>query len=373
MKITDSVTLGDARVNDRGFLEANARTARTGVQVYRGSEMGKPELATVNVYRDEAEVFSKTSLQSFSKIPITLDHPASGVNADNWSKLAKGTTGDEVLRDGEYLKIGLKITDAEAVKAVSDGKRELSVGYSTNIVWEDGVAPDGTPYQARQTAIVADHIAIVSRGRAGSECRIGDDDPHSWGICPVVENHERKESVMTDKTTQIIRDGLPVNVPEAAAPIIQKMFADADKAIADLQKQLDTANQTVKTKDTELGKKDAEIEDLKSKQFDDAKLDQMVADRADIVAKAKAIAPNLKTDGVSNADLKKQAVAAKLGDEKVKDKSDDYVAGLFDHLTADAKPRNPLSDGIKDSKVVDLSDWGDDVFARAGVNAKKGA
>jgi len=373
MKITDSVTLGDARVNDRGYLEANARTARTGVQTYLGSEMGRPELDRVNVYRDEAEVFSKTSLESFSKIPITLDHPASGVNAENWSRLAKGTTGDEVLRDGEYLKIGLKITDADAVKAVKDGKRELSVGYSTNIVWEDGVAPDGTPYQARQTAIVADHIAIVSRGRAGSECRIGDGDPHNWGASPVVEDHKGKESVMTDKTTQIVRDGLPVNVPEAQAPVIQKWLADADKALAAKQAELDKALADAKAKDTELGKKDAEIEDLKSKQFDDAKLDQMASDRAEIVAKAKTIAPQLKTDGVKNAEIKKQAVAAKLGDEKVADKSEEYISALFDHLTPDTKQSNPLSDAIESSTPSSPDGWGGKVFDSAGVPMKKGA
>src|SRR5690606_21188740 len=118
--ITDSVTLGDARVNDAGYLEANARTARVGIQQYLGFEMGRPDLDIVNVYRDEAEVFSKRSLETFSKIPVTLDHPASPVTADNWKSVAAGTTGDEVLRDGECLKIGLKITDAEAVKAIQN-------------------------------------------------------------------------------------------------------------------------------------------------------------------------------------------------------------------------------------------------------------
>src|SRR5690606_4151888 len=106
MKITDSVMLRDARVSDAGYLEANARIARIGVQQYLGSEVGKPELPVVNVFRDEAEVFSKASLDTFSKIPVTNDHPAEAVTASNWRDLAVGTTGDEVLRDGEYLKIG---------------------------------------------------------------------------------------------------------------------------------------------------------------------------------------------------------------------------------------------------------------------------
>ncbi|WP_252361414.1 DUF2213 domain-containing protein [Pseudomonas asiatica] len=38
-------------------------------------------------------------------------------------------------------------------------------------------APDGTKYQAKQTNIIADHIAIVQRGRAGSRASIGDSWP----------------------------------------------------------------------------------------------------------------------------------------------------------------------------------------------------
>src|SRR5690606_20900677 len=101
MKLIDTVSLGDARVNEAGYLEANARTARIGIQQYLGAELGRPDLGIVNVYRDEAEVFSKRSLDTFSKIPVTLDHPSGPVTAKTWKDVAVGTTGDEVLRDGE--------------------------------------------------------------------------------------------------------------------------------------------------------------------------------------------------------------------------------------------------------------------------------
>ncbi|MFB9795160.1 DUF2213 domain-containing protein, partial [Shinella granuli] len=145
MKIEDSVLLGDTlQVDENGYLRVNARTARTGIQVYSGIEVGRPELTAVNVYRDEAEVFSKSSLNTFANIPITLGHPEAAVNAQTWRDKAVGNTLEEVLRDGEYLKIGLKIMDAAAVQAVRDGTRELSVGYETQLLWEDGKAPDGT-------------------------------------------------------------------------------------------------------------------------------------------------------------------------------------------------------------------------------------
>ena len=40
--------------------------------------------------------------------------------------------------------------DAAAINAVYSGQRELSVGYKVEVELVDGVAPDGTQYQARQ-------------------------------------------------------------------------------------------------------------------------------------------------------------------------------------------------------------------------------
>jgi hypothetical protein len=312
MKITDSVVLSDAALSDSGYLEAFARTARTGIQQYLGSEVGRPDLGVVNVYRAEDEVFSKRSLQTFSKIPVTNDHPGQPVTADNWKQVAVGTTGDDVLRDGEYLKIGLKITDAKAVQAVNDGKRELSVGYSCELVWEDGIAPDGTPYQAKQTLITADHVAIVQRGRAGTKARIGD----AWGAAPITDHQLQKEPPMTLKTVTV--DGIPVEVTDQGAIVIatlQQRLADAGSKLT----AAETAHATV----------------LATKQLTDAQIDARVKERADLIGVAKSIADADYT-GKSSDEIRKQAVVAKLGDAAVAGKADAYIAARFDILAEDA-------------------------------------
>jgi hypothetical protein len=329
MKITDSVVLSDAALSDSGYLEAFARTARTGIQQYLGSEVGRPDLGVVNVYRAEDEVFSKRSLQTFSKIPVTNDHPGQPVTADNWKQVAVGTTGDDVLRDGEYLKIGLKITDAKAVQAVNDGKRELSVGYSCELVWEDGIAPDGTPYQAKQTLITADHVAIVQRGRAGTKARLGD----AWGAAPINDHQPQKEPPMTLKTVTV--DGIPVEVTDQGAIVIatlQQRLADAGSKLT----ATETAHATVlATKDSDLAKKDAEIDSLKGKQLTDAQIDARVKERADLIGVAKSIADADYT-GKSADEIRKHAVVAKLGDAAVAGKADAYIAARFDILAEDA-------------------------------------
>lgn len=355
MLATDSVALGDVRVSDGGYLEAVARTARTGIQVYRGVDVLRPDLATVNVYRDAAEVFSKRSLESFSKLPLTVDHPPQGVSAGNWKQVAVGTTGDEVLRDGEMLKIGLKVMDAAAIQAIRDGKRELSVGYSTELVWEDGKAPDGTPYQARQTSIVANHIAIVDAGRAGPSCRISD----SWADpSPSIQ----EDRTMPDTNRTVMVDGLSVLTTDQGAQAIDKLTKDRDTANKALADALEAHKAAIAAKDKELGTKDGEITKLKSEALDAAKLDKLVADRADVFAKAKSIANDVDPSGKTIPDIRRAVVSKKLGDASVKERSDDYVEALFDSLASQVKPQldaaaRVIAGGLKTSDAqVSLDD-----------------
>lgn len=339
MKITDSVTLlGDARVSDEGYLEANARTARTGVQLYEGRSVGRPGTPIVAVYRDESEVFAKRSLDTFSKLPVTVNHPAEKVTADNWRDHAVGVTGDEVLRDGEFLKIGLKITDAAAVRAIRGGKRQLSVGYDTVLVFEDGIAPDGTAYQARQTNIIANHIAIVDEGRAGPEVRIGD-DAAPWGASPIgdaalnPETAKRGSRSMTTRTIMV--DGLSVDLTDQHAQIVQRTIDALNKQVADAAAATTSAtaahataiaakDATIATKDTELATKDGqlaakddEIEKLKGDALTADALDKLVASRAALLAKAVHLAPKASFAGLTDAAIRSAVVAAVLGDAAI--------------------------------------------------------
>lgn len=158
-----------------GRIAAVAKFARSGIQTYTGAEVGRPDLATVRVYRDEAEVFSEDAMASFAHKAVTLDHPSEPVSAKNWRKVAVGYTEGRVARDGAFVEIPLILADADAVSAFDRGAaRELSAGYSCTLDWTPGKTPQGEAYDARQVGIRGNHISLVAAGRAGSECRIGD-------------------------------------------------------------------------------------------------------------------------------------------------------------------------------------------------------
>lgn len=347
MQFTDAVAVSGTRRTADGYLVAEARSVRTGIQLYAGHEVGKPELAVVRVYRPADQVFADASLQSFTHAPVTMDHPAEAVTADNWKKLAVGEVSTAAKKDGEWVHLPLILKDAAAIEAVETGKRELSAGYTCELVWGDGVAPDGSSFDAQQSNIKINHLAIVDRARAGSQARIGD-GAISWGAAPVTNDQQpEKEKIMTLKTVTV--DGIPVEVTDQGATVIgtlQSRLADANTKFADAEKAHQTA---IAAKDAELAKKDAEIDALKAKVLDEKALDAKVQARADLISVAKSIAKDVKTEGLTDADIRKAVVVAKLGDAALAGKPEAYIDARFDILAEDAKKNpDPFAAVVKD-------------------------
>ena len=351
MKFLDTASVAGTRRTNDGYLVAEVRTARTGIQEYAGWEVGRPDQDVVRVYRPEAEVFAKDSLGSYAHRPVTNDHPDEAVTADNWRNYAVGQIGDEIARDGEFVRVPLIVMDAAAIKAVEDGKRELSAGYTCDLAFEDGVTPDGEPYDAIQKDIKINHVAIVKNGRAGSQARIGD-GASTWGVSPVTPSiADTKGSPMADTLRKVMVDGLQVETTDAGAQAIEKLTKDKADLAAKLEDAKSEHNDAIKAKDAEIAKKDAEIDDLKSKVLDTAALDERVQARGDLIAKAKSIVADVKTDGLSDAEIRKAVVVAKLGDA-MKDKAEAYIDARFDILVEDAAGSEQVRDAIAHLKPV---------------------
>lgn len=175
MTFVDRAPIESVRRLPDGRLAAVAKFARSGTQTYLGSEVGRPDLSTVTVYRPEEEVFNEDAMASFAHKSITLGHPTESVTATNWKRLSVGFTEGRVARNGAFVEIPMMVADAQAISAVDGGTaKQLSAGYSCELIWADGVAPDGTAYQAKQINIRANHIALVAEARGGPELRIGD-------------------------------------------------------------------------------------------------------------------------------------------------------------------------------------------------------
>lgn len=366
-RFSDVAVMGKPRKTADGYLIADAFVARTGIQIYRGSEVGKPDMETARVYRSEDQVKDPASVRTYSHAPITLGHPSMMVDADNVASLAKGEVSTEAeWRDGK-LKLPLIVKDAAAIAAIESGEMAgLSAGYTCTLDWTAGTAPDGAQYDAQQKNIRVNHVALCQLGRAGNEFRIGDSADH-WGASPLTVA-DTKEGSMSDTLRKIMVDGLQVETTDAGATAIEKLTKQLSDAAAALTAAEKKAEEEAAAKEKEMAKKDAEIADLKAKTLDADAIDALVKDRADLVARAKAIQPDAVTDGKSTADIKRAVVVAKRGDA-VKDKADAYIDAAFD-LLGDAE--DPAKTALADASTAKVGDAYTEYDKRV-TNAWKGA
>lgn len=372
MLFHDSLTLdkATAKRTKEGFLAVRAKAARAGIYDYLGSEIDKDGQhfkadQRVRVLRPPEEVFARDSVHSFLLKPVTNDHPAVPVTADNWKQHARGVNAG-AMRDGDFLAFDLVIMDRQAIADIDAGKRELSNGYGSEIEIKAGVDDEFGAYDAIQRKIRGNHIAIVKAGRAGPECRIGDN-----AICDSIDanvldrilhdgqtyrdgdhrdnlQHDDEPGSGAKPMKTITIDSIPFELDDQAAAAVAKI----QSALADEKAARGKADESVATLTTQLATKDAELVTAKS-QLEDAKLTpQQLRDAAKAyqatVDKAKALGVNV-TDAMDEGSIQKACVLAKVGDA-AKDWNDVQIAASFATLSTDAKPgadpvRQILSDG----------------------------
>jgi hypothetical protein len=375
MNFNDAVTVTGTRKTGDGYLVAVARVARTGIQTYLGSELdpdnkhGLRDKATVKVYRPEESVFHADAMKSYAYRPMTNGHPESQtVNSKNWKDVAIGSTGSEVLRDGAFVQVPMVLMDAAAIEDYESGKRELSMGYEAEVVFQDGVSPEGEHYDAYLGPMKMNHLSLEHRARGGSELRIG--DRRAAPASPPARQTTEGGHDMAD-TRKILVDGLSIETTEQGAQVIEKLQKQLTDAAAATKTLTDAHATALAAKDADLAKKDAELDGLKAKVLSDAEIDARVKARADLIGTAKAIADGDYT-GKTEAEIRKAAVVAKLGDAAVKDKADAYIAARFDILAEDAV-KDPVRKHLGDaSRTPNPNDNGHDAYVDRLTNAWKG-
>ena len=172
-------------------------------------EYAQPDGSIRRELRLPEHVFAPESLKSYKGRPIIITHEASYVDKDNVSQEQIGTILSEGYRDGENVRAEIVIHDTDAMKRC--GLRELSLGYNQTPIEEPGVW-NGQPYDAIQTHISINHLALVASARAGDQARLnvdGSDEPELKG---------GKQS-MNEKDTQTQQDEelTPEQLEEAIA------------------------------------------------------------------------------------------------------------------------------------------------------------
>ncbi|WON88667.1 DUF2213 domain-containing protein [Delftia sp. UGAL515B_04] len=368
IKFSDRVAVGELKETREGYLVATARVARTGVQLYYASELGdvardagfKPG-DVVRVYRHPDEVFHPDSLASITRLPITVDHPSEEVTGSNWSKYAVGEIGDAYSTEPEWIVVNPMIKDASAIAAAKTTHRENSMGYSAAIV----PARDGLEADFEQRGIRYNHLALVPKGRAGEMARIGD----SWGASPVQDfqpgiSPKSKGGLMPDMKTVVLGDKA-VQVADTDVALIEQYKTDMARKLTDAESKHAAA---IAAKDEDIGKLRADLATAQAAANID--VDSLVAARTELVGQVKAMDASIDPKGKTDAELRKAAVLAKLGDSIVKDASDAEITGMFKALAKDSATKNPVATALRQGvvNVGDAQSLADQALAKANTD-----
>ena len=163
-----------------------------------------------------------------------------------------------------------------------------------------------------------------------------------------------------------IGDAKDVDLSDGAAVALavgalNTSLADAQTKVGTLTADLATANTSIQTKDGEIAALNAKLKDA---EVTPERLQALADARAKVIASALALKPGITVDGKSDAEIRKEAVTAKLGDAAA-NMADAAIEGAFVALTKDTKHVvQPLgSPMVADTNIANIRD-----AARAASN-----
>jgi uncharacterized protein len=124
----------------------------------------------VKVYRPESAVNDPNAIASFKNVPLINDHEMlSGFSNDSTATAPEkygvsGVLTANVYYDAPWMRGDIKVFSREMQDALKSGKKDLSLGYSCDFIEQPGVW-NNQPYEAVQTNLRGNHIALVDEGR----------------------------------------------------------------------------------------------------------------------------------------------------------------------------------------------------------------
>lgn len=322
----DSVKV-KAHFDDNGFLVDRPIVARIGLQVYQTPFGQRRE------FRPASEVFKADSLATFAGKPITVGHVT--VTPENADSVVVGSCAGAGVPNGIGVEVPLSIYSKRAIdSAKKKDTAEISVGYTSVDIdkpgWGNNAtgdyffledmpenwkadSPDWVEFDALQTNIKVNHIALVFRGRAGI-AKLNLDSEQDFPYSDEVKSTKGDEQM----TIKIKLDGaVEFDVPKAVADHIEALKADAKEAKAKAD-SMEAERDALQTKVDGIP---AQIEEAVNKAKADAE------EHAKLVADASEI--GIKCDGLDAKAIKIAYVKEVTGSD-VSGKADAYIETAFD-------------------------------------------
>jgi hypothetical protein len=308
--VTDRAKLPPGALRGRidettGFLHVkDSKIARSGTLRYSD---GKSEWME---YRSDSTI--ERAADSFSGVVFTKDHPPELVTADNVSRYQAGHVGN-VRKDGSFLIADeIVITRRDAIeRAKQPGGWELSIGFLTDVIRQDGTAPDGVGYQYLQTNLEGNHLAGVDQGRAGPECRLSMDSAYS--VSAISEPSAIEENTATaEESTMNTQEKADAEKP---------VESDEDMKKKDMSEEDEEKGDAEEAEETDMEEKESDKKDKKKEKGDSVDVAKMVIERTNLVRHAESILGAEKFDESADNETIRLAVIAKVDGKEVMEKA----------------------------------------------------
>jgi hypothetical protein len=323
----DTVIINDTVITDEGYLKATPVITKVGVFPYQ-----MPDGTIRKEFRPPQEVLKHDSLETLKLLPATNGHPlVKLINSKTAKKYTVGHFGENVTHDGFKVKNSVVVTDSEAVAAIQDGKKQISMGYTADIVDEPGVW-NGQRYDSVQKNIVYNHGAFVHRGRMGADASIKLDEGDAIQTDEQIINqpNNKEDKVMPENNLKsVVLDGIEYN----AAPEVINALNKAGKSAAEFEtksKELQVKLDEVTAKFDSLKQKHEELEtrDVEKEVISAAK------NRISLLTSVKEVFNDEELKAVEDLSEReiKEAVLKKVIKNKISldEKSLDYINARFD-------------------------------------------
>lgn len=126
------------------------------------------------LYRDPKELAKGAA--TFNNLPILLDHTYVSAEKPEKERVIGSMSGVEF--GDPYLAADLCFWDKAAIDAINaEAIEELSSAYHYKADMTPGTTPEGEAFDGVMRDIVGNHLALVEKGRAGSDVIVADSDP----------------------------------------------------------------------------------------------------------------------------------------------------------------------------------------------------
>lgn len=349
---------------------------KTGILEYLGSELladGEDTVDGVEVDPDKVyKVFiSRDELEkakdTFKLLPITDDHTWLGLEGKDAKDFQEGTVGENVYIEDGMLYAPLKITGNTLIDKIENHeKEELSTSYYNRFAKSDNPSYD---FIAKD--IKGNHLAVVDKGRCGSDVRI----LNQKGVEEMAKAKTKNTAVLEldgkridldqffEEESKETEDGEATHAPsitenEDKREIIREIMAIAGKANEDFEGGEDEKVREIAKLAEQLAYNPSEEskEDNKCKNEDTTEETEDKEDKEEEKAEAKAMNYDALYSKISNsikAEQEKQAQSLK--------KAYNEACGVLGNF-------NPFGMSEKEIYVKALNHLGVDMDGNENIN-----